>query len=260
MAVTGDYQYDLDGFTFGLGTSTSVTKISGLDMPEIDVSSQSFGNRHGATTAGRYLKERTIAVEGRINGTYSTFPGLRSALVRAFRPRDTDDDVVFTFRWPGAGNQIMYVKPQNLRGDLDAIATAVGVWDWQATLVAGDPRYYSETEKSQAFTLTGSQTLNNAGNFDAPTRIVFNGPLTNPRITNSTTGKTFQLTTTIASGQSWTVKSIDPSIYYGSTSKYATLDTTHRTFIELTPGDNTVALTASSGTGNATVYWRDTSL
>lgn len=260
MAVTGDYQYDLDGFTFGLGTNTSLTKISGLDMPEIDSSSQSMGNRHGGTTASRYLKPRTIAMEGRINGTYSTLPALRADLIRAFRPRDNDDDVLWTFRWPGYGNQIIYVKPENLRGDFDAISTSTGIWDWQATLVAGDPRIYGETEKSQNFTLTGSQVLANLGNFEAPTRIVFNGPLTNPRITNSTTGKTFQLTTTISAGQSWTVKSIDPSIYYGSTSKYATLDTTHRTFIELAPGNNTLALTASSGTGTATVYWRDTSL
>lgn len=262
MAVTADYQYDLDGFTFGSGTSTSLVTLSGFDMPEIDVASSSYGNRHGGVTSGRYLKPRTVSYTGRINGTYATMPGLRNSLIAAHRPRDTTDtDVVLTFRWPGmGGNQIMYVKPQTLRGDFDAIATAVGMWDFQATLVAADPRMYSEALHSQAFALTGTQTLANSGNFAAPTTITFNGPLTNPKITNSTTGKVFQLTTTIAAGQAYVVKSIDPSVYNGTTSQYKTIDPTLNTFIELAPGNNTVALTASSGTGSATVAWRDTSI
>ena len=261
MAVTADYQFDLAGFTFGLGTSTSVVTVSGLDMPEIDVSTQSAGNKHGAVSSGRYLKERTIALTGRINGTYSTMPVLRNALVRAFRPRPDDNDVALTFRWPGmGGNQVMYVKPQNLRGDFDATSTSVGYWDWMATLVAQDPRMYSEASKSQNYSVGNSFVLNNAGNFEAPATVTFNGPLTNPKISNSTTGTAFQLTMTIGSGQAVVVDTLNYTAYMASASQYSKIDPANKVFTELTPGNNTVVFTASSGTGSATVAWRDTSI
>lgn len=260
MTVTGDYQFDVNGFTFGLGTSTSLTSISGLDMPEIDFNVSSAGNKHGASTTGLYLKERIIALSGRINGTYETMPVLRDDLKKAFLPQVSD--VPFTFRLPGYGdtNLFVYVKPQNLRGDFSGYQPTVGLWEWMGTLVAGDPRIYATATQTVNPALNGATSSGtNLGNFAAPTTITFTGPLTNPQITNTTTGKSFKLLTTLTGGQVVTVKSLDNTVYLGSsTSQYGTIDPSNKTFIELAPGSNSLTFSASSGTGTASVSWRNT--
>lgn len=260
MTITGEYQFDLNGYTFGLGTNTSLTVISGLDMPEIDFTTTGVGNKHGASTSGLYFKERVIAVTGRINGTYDTMPVLRDALKAAFFP--TAVDVPFTFRLPGysSANLFINVKPQNLRGDFSGYLPTVGLWEWTATMIAADPRIYAVTGGTVNPSLAGGvSSATNAGNFPAPTTIVFTGPLTNPQITNSTTGKTFKLLTSLTSGQVMTIKSIDTTVYLGSsTSKYSTVDPSNKTFIELAPGSNSLSFSASAGTGTASVSWRST--
>lgn len=259
MAVTGDYQFDLNGFTFGLGTSTSVTEISGLDMPEIDLTTVSRSFAHGAFTYGAFFKERVIAISGRVNGTLATMPGLRMALAKAFSPGASD--VVFTFRLPGYANMEIGVKPQNLRGPMTNIATAVGWWDWIGTLVAGDPRIYASASQSVTPTLNGAaSTATNGGNIPAPTTITFTGPLTDPKITNSTTGAAFGVTGTLASGEVWTASSLNNTVIKASNgaSKYSTITTTAKTWVELAPGNNSLLATASAGTGTISVAWRDT--
>ena len=260
MAVTGDYQFDVDGFTFGLGTSTSVVSISGLDMPEIDVATNAAGNRHGASTAGRYLKERTIGLNGRINGSYSTFPALRDTLVRAFRPRKTDTDIRFTFRLPGRTNQYIFVKPVNLRGDIGNSSTAVGWWDFNATLVAQDPRIYTDVLQTATLTVAGGAVvLNNGGNFEAPISISFNGQLTTPRISNATTGENFGLLGNVDLAQSVVADTLNNTVLLGATSKYSTINPAFKTWLELAPGNNSLTL-LGTGTGNAVVSWRSTSI
>lgn len=260
MAVTGDYQFDLNGYTFGLDTSTSLTSISGLDMPEIDSNVSSAGNKHGASVTALFLKERVISLTGRINGTYDTMPPLRDLLKKAFAPVATD--VPFTFRLPGYSNNNLFcnVKPQILRGDFSGYYPTVGVWEWTGTLLAGDPRIYG-VASSTVNPLVGGATVTatNGGNFKAPTTIVFTGPLTNPKITNSTTGESFGVLKNLTSGQTLTIKSIDTTVILGSsTSNYSVIDPLNKTFIELAPGVNTLAFTATSGTGTASVQWRST--
>lgn len=262
MAVTGDYQFDLDTFTFGAGTTTSLTEISGLDMPEINLTANARGYAHGEAISASFFKGRIIALQGRINGQPSTLPTLKYALQRAFRPRE--DFVRFTFRLPGFANQYVMCKPQNLRGPFGSVDTAVGLWDFQATLYCGDPRIYSETLNTSATlspgtgAVTNTTTVNNTGNFDAPTTITFVGPLVDPVITNTTTGEAFGLTGTLTLGQTFVVSSLEETVYEGATSRYSRISPTNRSFIELAPGNNALLVSGGTGSnGTIVVTWRD---
>jgi hypothetical protein len=261
MAVTGDYQFDIDGYTFGLGTTTSLTEVSGLDMPEINLTANARGYAHGESVSASFFKGRIVAMQGRVNGTLSTLPTLKYALQRAFRPRE--DFVRLTFRLPGFANQFVLCKPQNLRGPFGSVDTAVGLWDFQGTLYCADPRIYSEASKTSATLSPGtggvvSTTANNAGNFDAPTTITFVGPLTDPVITNTTTGKAFGLSGTLTLGQTFVVSSLEETVYEGATSRYSRISATNRSFIELAPGNNALSVSGGTGSnGTIVVTWRD---
>jgi hypothetical protein len=264
MAVTADYQYDLNGLTFGVGTTMpttgskiSVQEIEGLDAPEVTVLASDRSNQHGAFVSAKYRKARTVSLVGRCYTSAANFAADKYTLVKTFQPQDPA--IAFTFRLTGYGNQFLNVNPVACRFAVQNTATAVGWIDFLATLVAGDPRIYSSTLQTVTVAASGSNTATNGGTEVAPTSITFNGPLTNPLLTNTTTGATFGLTTTIASGHSVVVDSLAATVVLdGTTSQYSTITPSAKTFIELAVGANSLSLTQSAGTGNAAVAFRDT--
>lgn len=262
MAITQDWQFDLAGTTFGVGTSLAngsrivVTEISGLDLPEVNATTSVRSASHGSFVTARYHKERVMVISGRINSSAANYAADTYTLKQLFQRRTSD--VLFSFQLPGQGITYINVKSFGVRYAIRNVETAVGLIDFQATLVAGDPRIYSNTASSGTVAVGANANFTNAGIFPAPTTMVLAGPLTNPTITNTTTGDTIGFVITLAAGQSLTVSSIDQTVYNGSTSQYSTVSGTNKTFIELAAGVNNISLAASAGTGNLTVNYRST--
>lgn len=273
MAVTGNYEFELDGYRL-----VGLTEISGLDHPGTDMSIDKRAGAHGAYTSGKYLKERVITAQARLLSDVDTMPTQTFALKQAFTPRE--EDVRFSFMLPGFSPQFVLVKPQDVRFGLRNVETAVGMVEYIGTMVAGDPRIYSEAEKTasaspggdtggadfpmefpQTFSTGGTSgglIANNAGNFEAPTVITFNGPLTNPSITNSTTGVTFRIMISIPSGSYVTATALGSTVTYdGAGSLYANVALPRR-FIYLAPGDNSLSVSSNNGAGQIDIRWRDT--
>lgn len=264
MAITKDWQFDLNGQTMNggallpTGSTISLTSVTGLDLPEANSTVSVRSSGHGSTVFARYHKERVLVFEGRINTSAANYAADTYTLKNTFQVQPAD--IQMTFQMPGIGQQqYINVRPLGVRFAVLNISTAVGWADFQGTCVAGNPRIYGVVAHQVTLNAAGSSTtLTNAGNFRAPTTIQFNGPLTNPQITNSTTGEVFGLLQTIPAGATVTVNSLDQTVYNGNISQYQTIDPANNHFIQLAGGANTLTVSASSGTGAIIVNWRDT--
>ena len=153
-------------------------------------------------------------------------------------------------------------------------------FEWQMSLVAPDPRRYSTSETvltmtapadpvgglvvpfSVPFSIVSvgssstTETVTNGGTFGTRPVITFSGPLSNPQITNVTTGQTMALTSVIAGGE-WVVLDFDRRsvLLNGITSRASTI--LHGSaWWELAPGVNELQLAAADGEGSATVRFR----
>lgn len=102
----------------------------------------------------------------------------------------------------------------------------------------------------------GSAIATNDGNEAAKPMITLAGPLTNPIITNQTTGESIQLTLTIAAGTEVVIDMAERTVIQGGETSQLAYKSGDWWVIE--PGDNTLRLTTSvSGeAGNAVIEFR----
>lgn len=104
-------------------------------------------------------------------------------------------------------------------------------------------------------------TVTNRGDAPAWPVLTVYGPITNPVLTNATTGKAIRLTATLAAGEYITVDT-NPrrrSIYRGTVNAYSAYNFAASAWWALLGGDNVVTLTASASSPGAylVVQWRD---
>ncbi|MDP9012845.1 MAG: phage tail family protein [Pseudomonadota bacterium] len=272
MAISQDWQFDLNGVTWGrgvtptgfsAGTTIAVTELTGLDHPDVNSLVSVRSNQHGAFISARYHAHRVWVLQARMNTSAANFAADIYALKGLFTSVASGVTVPFSFKMPNVVQQVSNVNPAGVKYPVRTIETAVGWVDFTATLLAGDPRIYSyalntspvETVAGGAFSLT------NAGNFPAPTLITFTGPLTNPVLTDSTTGINWGATIVLGTGDTLVVNSLLNTVTYTtggvSSTKFSTMNATSD-WLTLQPGANSLALTAASGTGNVVVSWNDT--
>lgn len=134
---------------------------------------------------------------------------------------------------------------------------------FQISLRAAAPFILSYLEHYAPGAMAASPTsvvASNSGNFAARPRIKLVGPLTNPVITNLTTGIQMLINGTITSGQVWEINTRTSTLVdQDGDNKFSALDVTSG-WIELAPGINTIQVTATGlGVGSAfQIFWNDT--
>lgn len=111
--------------------------------------------------------------------------------------------------------------------------------------------------------VSGQVTVVNAGKAGARPWFVIEGPITNPRLVNNTTGEEIRITYTLAANEFLTVETHPArrSVLFGGTSsRWGAVDNANTTWWELGPGANDIRLLSLSFTAGAelTVNWRDT--
>lgn len=106
----------------------------------------------------------------------------------------------------------------------------------------------------------GSATATNAGDETAYPIITLNGPLTNPRIFNDSTGEFIALTLTISDGESVEIDPAEPTVVQGGVTNRIGAVSDDSTYFGLGSGNTLLRLTTSvpGEGGSATFTWRDT--
>lgn len=257
-------------------------KVEGIGDVEADVQSQKSPYQDGDTFIDSVLEPRFITVELKITGkTNEELSTNRKKLASVFNPK------------LGLG-LLRYVNGNEVK-EIMALAEAVPAFPDGSTnrgttfqkaliqLMAPNPYWVNPESVSEPMTAyiglfefpvefptqmgeQGSkQVFTNDGDVSTPVQIEFNGPATNPKVSNNTTGEFFKLNRTLADGEKLIVdttfgnKRVEITDVDGNVTNVLNWMDLDSTFFQLIPGDNEVAYTADSGRDNAVVSitWRN---
>jgi Siphovirus-type tail component, C-terminal domain len=231
--------------------------------------------QHGATDATRYYGPRLIALGGRVVAStaaslWSNFDDLKGALVAGS---------THTLKIVRDGTGIAERCQVRVDGALESpvVAGTVGpIMRFGVTLLAPDPRWYSDTLSQGSYDPTDSGTggltfdldfeltfnvssgatltTDNQGTISTPPYFTVTGPVVNPKITNETTGESIY-TTGLALSTGATVE-IDVAnrrcLLGGTTSRPDLIDSSLTEWFELQPGINQLRMTGSGMSASAT--------
>lgn len=248
-----DNQLEYNGLLIGPGTDFVITHIDGLSPPDLKQSESSKSIEHGSHIYASYFMDRVIDLVGMIYGggdPHAKFMDLREALM----PPGTIIKPLM-IKWPNLPLLYSYAHPIRKNWQL-APGLGVGVAQFALQFRAGDPLLYAAAESSINIIRGATGVAANAGIESTLPIVTLDGPLTNPVITNQTTGQSLKLNVTLASGaQSVAIDFNNKTIFQGGVSRYGWLDTGSEWW-GIAPGNNTLALTADAGTGVSEVRWR----
>jgi phage-related protein len=242
-----------------------VTNIDGLSDADIRDSREVNPGDHGETPFAAFYGGRTITMSGKIRA--HTLFKMRD-MIQALRTAFQDISVERPLRiMTGDADRdvIIYCKKIQTLNIPETQADFRHMRDFQITLRASNPRFQSYTERYAALTAGAaypiSTSVPNLGNTNAQPRFQIIGPITNPSITNTTTGKTMSFTVTIAAGQTWTIDVERRSIVdQTGVNQFSKLDVASD-WVELAPGSNTIQLSGSgtptAGTTRFLIFNRD---
>lgn len=146
-------------------------------------------------------------------------------------------------------------------GGLDLSEHVIEAGAWTCDLTLADPYFYGD-EETVTLAVGVPQVLDNIGDVPAThIEIVFEDALQNPQITNSTPDPDVwvRVGTAIAAADSVTLdvswftatRTSDSANMIGTVTRSGA-----RPWMVLSPGNNTVELTATSGTGTADLTWQ----
>ena len=279
--ITMDYQYEWgQTLLFGDGTTIDVDEIDGLDdLPAIATSDTSRDADWGSDAGNDMPRDRSVTISGEfVAGTDAELAATLDALRDGFL--GNDDVKAFVWRHPGEGKRLIWARCRR-RSIPTTLRRALRFPVWGVQLVAVDPRIYSAVEYSVStsrttagsgftppftppFTLgastAGTVRVTNAGSVDAPWTGRLNGPLTNPVITNRTTGERLAFTANgglvLGAGEYVAIDSAARSVLLAGTASRRSQLSLDSRWWSLPPGDTDIELTADAGTGTLSVSSR----
>lgn len=285
MTVSYDWEIEFAGLSLGAETAFGLTGVTGLlDMPAVRSSDLELLRRHGAYAGDDFLAARTIQLDFSIYA--DSVEEMQSRMDEFLQAFVVGVEAPLVFQLPGVAGGVparvwARTKRRSVMMDLEY---KYGVAKASVQMVATDPRIYTDQQQSDntgllvvsggaTFPLTfplsfgtvgsgGSMLLNNTGTFAAPVLFKIDGPVTDPVITNDTTGDVISFTGTIASGSYYLVDTAARSVLLnGTASRYNTLDAS-AVWFDLAPGINSISFDAASYEADAllSATWRSASV
>ena len=254
--------------------------IEGLESSAISTSTYNRAGVDGIRIVTAYQRERRIALRGLLRSSCDiTHLAMRKAISALVPPtRDTNSlvqTVPLRFVDDNGGDYTLQVVVNGLVMPRSRTNSS----EYQLDLIADDYAISGTTEHSEIVTVEtvggfsipfsipfsftggtgGATTIVNAGDAVAYPLIALDGPLTNPRITNSTVGRFLQLNLTINTGSSVVIDMRNKTIVQGGTTNRINAMTSTSKWWWLAPGANTIALSTSvaSEAGTAAITWHD---
>jgi hypothetical protein len=275
--VTGNYQFEYNSLLLGDTTLYEISRVGGLDLPNMRDADISRPLEHGGFAGGPdLLSSRTIDILLNVyGGDATTTSGLLAALDLATMVRE--DETPLVFQLPGQIKRRIGCRPRRREMDVN-LDYVYGIPAVKLQFEAMDPRMYDNTLSSATMTIAvasdgldfdivfdldigtvvgGLVSCTNSGNTPVYPQATLPGPITNPSIINTTTGKTLRMVGSVDSGDSLIVDFYQRTILLnGTSSRYNFFDSNVSEWWTLQPGANSVQYSTSSGTASGTLYWR----
>jgi hypothetical protein len=256
-----------------------LAEVSGLDSPEVRENAADRVEADGGVHGNFWYGRRPFVLTGRLlaGGSAALRNERATKLLRATNAMRADG----ILRWTPNGSVEQFVRyrrqqPVRITGGFNK--------ECQVALVSSDAPIYSsellsdsvdassETPGGRTYNkvynysyATGSVvgatlTATNQGSADTPATLTLTGSITDPVITNVTTGEAIALDVSLAAGEQLQIDTghrsiIDPS---DNQNRYSTLNFADTTWWALAPGSNTIRLDQYSNGAGASllVEWR----
>lgn len=258
----------------------TLTEITGFDSPEVRESADDLVQQDGGLHGDFFFGRRPITITGLVHG-HSSAAERNLRLTRLMQATNAmRADAVLTWL-PDGGTTVNFVtlrRQQPLR--------ISGGWnkEFQISMVAADPRIYSNTLHTQTVNATdtggaagfsfpmvfpldfgpasvsGQMFVENQGNAVSYPELTVTGPGTNPSIYNATTDETIALIYTLAAGETFVLDTLNRTVLLnGTESRYSAVDFLATDWWGLAPGTNDIRLQyfAPQSGASLQVAWRD---
>jgi len=275
------YQITYRGLTIGNDDRLRLVELAGVhDTPDVRTSDVDRARAHGQWAGIDLLTGRAITATMQVVADFDdqVWADMTTALTAA-----TGAESALTVSLPGLaqGRTVQAdARVRRLSIPVDTERYQFGAPQASVEWWATDPRWYDTTEDSITVPVYGTQdngmtfdvtfdlefggvtprgaaVAHNDGNFPAPWQVIFDGPVTNPRIQNTATGQQLEFTGTVPGGSQLVVDSLNRVVQLDGASRYQWLGTQSQWF-DLAPGTTPLRIVAESGTGAATLTYRST--
>lgn len=227
--------------------------FDGLGTPDQRANRPDRARRHGVIELTTYYGARVFEIDGYLSGSDTTDMWTK---VDNLKQHFAMTGIQHVLKWRRQGLPYRERCEVVVGGPLDLPLRVVGpIVTWHATLVAADPRMYSDTLNTQTF--AAAATLTNAGNFNTPPVITFNGPGTNPGLRNDELAaeNEIHIKYTMGSGDAVVVDVAERTVTLNGADRPDLLDLATSDFWSLGYGDTHV--TKLGGAASIQVDWRD---
>lgn len=240
---------------------------SRLQPPPIRGANVAIPYRPGALFRPKTVDERIISLAMWVRGVDPTtgavppdaeeeFNANWDALVRLFwRPWEQFN---LHKRWKADGGIVAATAKASFHSGMDADMWSRTGAAFVVDLKLADPYFYGVDEETDNIAEGATETLHNLGH--APlykVTVDFNGPLTNPTLSNDTADVSFTYEGTVGSGEVLSVDVFDfRATLDGDTVPWAITKSGSVFPFVLMPGDNEISLSADSGSGDVDVTWK----
>lgn len=278
MVLTNDLTFVLNSTGVVLNDSTAlpfvdIDSVKGLDSSPFRTTVHDHEGDDGGFMDAEFEKGRDIVLGGTIYASTATIETYLDTLKANWGPSSTQ--IPFYFKSPGVNERFLYVKPLGMNYDWNA-ARRLGICDVQFSAFAEDPRIYDNSLHSLTINLgatvftgfgfplgfsfgfggvsstTDTATIDVDGNRPTPPVFTIDGPVTNPRILNDTTGNEMIFSIDLANTDTLVVDAKNKTVQLnGTANRRSSLQAP--TWFYLQPGVNTIRFRASSSDPTATL-------
>ncbi|WP_068922205.1 phage distal tail protein [Planobispora rosea] len=273
--IAREAQIEFNGLLLGMDTPFEGIKLQGWGDLNVSLGNAPRNSRHGSWPGRARAPERVVTFDFQVNTDWADFAAQIDALERATAIPTGSTEYPLVVRTPAATRMVRAkctarVLPEDY---LYMAGGPVGVLQW----VASDPRRYEVTERSATITspTSGSggltypltypldygtagspanATCTNFGTAETNPTLVLTGPITTPRIINSTLGRTLEFNLDLLAGQTLTIDTDAGTVMLNGTTDRLYTRTNLSVPVEMFefgPGDNDITLLAAAFGVNA---------
>lgn len=274
--VTGNWQMEFAGQHWGDGTGIDFVKLDGLGAPDYRSNDVVRPRDHGMIAGTDFLGGRTVAMDLELGATSAATLETSLNALQQLGTTVSQTEQWLVFQLPGQVKRFVKARLRARAVPID-IAYEVGrIVPIALQFYATDPRIYALTPiSSSTFQLptssgglgwplgawpigwgsatSGQQVIVNAGTFATRPVVTFTGPLTSPNVQNVTSGQTWACTFDLQAGDTLVVDFDARTVLLNGTASRYSFVTSTSVWWELAPGNSTMQIGASAGSGTASL-------
>lgn len=177
-----DWDFSYNSLSFSAGSSGTIVRIEGLDLPDVDGTDMRYRGADGEAGGLDTYDGRNVAFQFDLAAAdASAWETLLDTYRRAFQRQTADLPLVADL--PGQDAKRLYCRPRRRRVPVDLSWSLYNPQSFTVQLHAADPLWYADTAATQEFDPGETFTLTNAG--DESSRhwtAVISGACTNPKL------------------------------------------------------------------------------